>query len=108
MFKDTLADEEKEIPATIAAAPDLESVEQFIYDGFFDLGRSGMGGGPSYSERIAWLDANHISSWSDRAYVLRCWQRMEPLAEELNEERSKRENKSSNKGKSAPTMGSHK
>jgi hypothetical protein len=108
MFKTTLEDEEQEIPPTIAAAPDLEQVEQFIYNGFFKLGRSGMGGGPSYAERHEWLDRNFVTKLEDREFVLQCWDRMEPLAEELNEERSQRENKSKSKGKSAPTMGSRK
>lgn len=108
MFTEAL--EVGDIPKPIAERPELDSELQFIYNGYFEVGRpSGMGGGPAFMDRIFWFDYYEITNELDREFILSCWRALRPIDDELSKDLSEREGKAKQRGKTgpkSPTMGS--
>jgi hypothetical protein len=101
MFTEAL--NQGDVPQPLTKRPDLDPGLQFIYDGYFEMGRpSGMGGGPSFEDKIYWMNHYGVTAMVDQEFVLSCWRSMRPVDDELSEDLSEREGKAKRKNSAAP------
>jgi hypothetical protein len=98
------ADERGETPDVLTTQPELIYGLEFIYHGFYRLGReTGMGIGPiSYQEKIAYLDENGIQGRSNREFWIRCWEAMDPVFIDKQHEKSEKAAKKKSKDDQPP------
>lgn len=91
------------VPPPLTNAPELEDWLQIVYDGYFDLGRSGMGGPPAYSERVLWCERYGFMLMEDQEFIMKMWRKMGIIAAEIEEQKSKQ--KSKKQPRNSPVMG---
>ena len=96
---------ESVVPPPVADAPEVEPWLRIVYDGFFDLGRSGMGGSPPLREKVFWLDYYGFTRVEDRDFILKMWRKMGSVAADIESEKAKSKTKKHPGGGGRGVMG---